>query len=421
MPAERAAVAGPAQRGVPTFYIEVVDNLGVVDIYAKSGAEVGAQLAGPTSVRVGRHAPITLPIPVCPQKATTAALPPAAGGAGAGWVRIRAPIDRCAGRARLEEATRAIARIGRSVTAASIGELKDIRCQTCGASILSEDMQNADFPCNVRDLPSAHWSELVDCWMCHPEEDTLNVNPELMFAFEPDTESAAVRDGPDPTGGPGPSPSSGVHMWVGNTFGLVPIALTRGLSAKVVPLGDKERFHNAYSPLYCASCAGMVGEAGRVGRRRTAKLYLHRIGIRNTTATLTAGLSQVACSELLSHAGAHAIYKFVIEGRVSCQPAALVHLVGWNADILASPAPDSTADASATPVFERCAKVLFLGPGDKDFDAVSKQWLAGDAAELVAFLDEDCACLLELLAANSRRIPPQLRTMAGMTRSFLAL
>ncbi|KAJ2711112.1 hypothetical protein H4R19_003407 [Coemansia spiralis] len=143
-------------------------------------------------------------------------------------------------------------------------------------------------------------------------------------------------------------------------------------------------------------------------------------------ATLAVGLSQVACSELLGHAGAHAIYKFVIEGRVSCQPAVLVHLVGWNADILASPAPggadvDCAAEASGALAFERCAKVLFLGPDDKDFDAMSRQWLAGDATELVSLLDEDCTRLLELLAANSQRIPPQQRAMAGMTRSFLAL
>lgn len=28
-------------------------------------------------------------------------------------------------------------------------------------------------PTRYRDLPSEHWEELIDAWMCHPEEQTL--------------------------------------------------------------------------------------------------------------------------------------------------------------------------------------------------------------------------------------------------------
>ncbi|KAJ1734392.1 hypothetical protein LPJ61_001087 [Coemansia biformis] len=402
------------------LYIEVLDNLQVVDIYAKLGADGdaaadnGVQLAGEADVKVGSHAPIKLPVTVYPQKATTVVLPPSGGDAAARWVRTRVPIDHCSRKARLDAMPQAIARIDRPATAASIGALEDVWCQACGASLVVDAMKRADSPCNIRDLPSAHWNEMVDCWLCHPEEDSLNVNPELMFSFEPEKGPAPAAPAPDS------QPGTGVHMWVGNMFVLVPVPCTRGLSAKLVALDDKDRFDNAFSPLQCDSCASVVGEAGRVGRRQTAKMYLHRIGLRNAESTIEVSLSQAICSELLSHAGAHAVYKYVLEGRVSCRPAALVHLVGWNAEIMAS-SMAATGGPHGAPAFERCVKVLFLGPRDAGFESMSKQWLDDEAVELVSLLDEDCALLLELLEANSRRVPPQLRTMSGMTRSFLTL
>ncbi|KAJ2711111.1 hypothetical protein H4R19_003406 [Coemansia spiralis] len=235
---------GRSASAQPAFFIEVIDNLCVVDIYTTAGDDgSGARLAGTTSVDIGRDVSIALPVDVYPHKATTDLLPPAESSTGARWVRIRAPIDRRSGKARSDDATRAIARIGRPASAAAIGELKDIQCRACGASIFGEDTQSAESPCSVRDLPSAHWSELVDCWMCHPEEDTLNVNPELMYTFEPDTEPATVPDGAVPACGPGP----GVHMWVSSTFVLVPLACTRGLSARLVALGDKVSTSTAFS------------------------------------------------------------------------------------------------------------------------------------------------------------------------------
>ncbi|KAJ1786952.1 hypothetical protein LPJ67_003368, partial [Coemansia sp. RSA 1938] len=60
-------------------------------------------------------------------------------------------------------------------------------------------------------------------------------------------------------------------------------------------------------------------------------------------------------------------------------------------------------------------------PEDAGFGLLAKQWLDCDTVELISLLDDDCVGLLRLLTTNSQRIPPQLRTMANMTRSFLSL
>lgn len=54
---------------------------------------------------------------------------------------------------------------------------KEIHCQHCDASILNNSV---DY--KVKDLPSEHWYELVECWICHetkPEEHQARMRPIL--------------------------------------------------------------------------------------------------------------------------------------------------------------------------------------------------------------------------------------------------
>ncbi|KAJ2158787.1 hypothetical protein GGF46_003521 [Coemansia sp. RSA 552] len=370
------------------YYIEVLDNIGVVDIYA----EGDAQLADELHVDVPGRDKIRLPAATALQKAVKSNLP-GLGGTTSNWVRIRAPVASRT-RAQPRPSSQCIADISRPVSAAALGGLSEIACQNCGAGLFSKGLKGTCAAPNVRDLPSAHWSELVDCWMCHPEEDNLNVNPELMFSFEPERDDAAQAAGPKC-----PAPSANdVHVW--------------------------DRFYSTFTTLRCAACACVLGEAGHVGQRSVQKLYIHRIRLCCTQSAVSIGLGQAVSSEILAHAGAHAVYKFVIEGRKSCRPEVLLHLVGWNAEILTSPEEKgATVDQgkrAKSP--ERFLKVLFTtAADDPGFQDKSQQWLASEAVELIALDDEDCKELARLLALNSQRLPPALRTMAGLRRSFLGI
>ncbi|KAJ2723546.1 hypothetical protein GGI07_002584 [Coemansia sp. Benny D115] len=134
--------------------------------------------------------------------------------------------------------------------------------------------------------------------------------------------------------------------------------------------------------------------------------------------TISVGLEQVFCGEILGHAGAHAVYKFAIEGRKQCKPVVLIHVVGWNARLWAS---KQTTYSGNMPGFARCVKVMYMRTGDKDFDNTAKLWLEDDAAELVSLLDDDCDRIISVLQSNHSLIPTPLQTMGNMKRSFLSM
>ncbi|KAJ2563048.1 hypothetical protein GGH12_002834 [Coemansia sp. RSA 1822] len=405
------------------YYIEVLDNLHVVDIYAEYGADTKVssdhdiQLVKESEVKIGKQLTIRLPVATILHNAARSILPSTDGKA-ANWTRIRVPIAYSSHQQQLRTVTRNITEIDKPVPAATVECLEDICCQACGSSILISQLKTADCRPNVRDLPSAHWSELVDCWMCHPEEDKLNVNPELMHSFEPEKKLPTEADEQTTDTDTHVVLANNVHMWIGNTFALVSSSYLQSVHSKHVVLDAKERYYNAFTVLECDFCSSAIGEVGHVGVRRVYKLALHRIKLLCTRSQISVSLSQSVCSEILSHAGAHAVYKYVIEGRQSCKPAVLIHLVGWNAELLAS-VPSNAEDKNYE--FEKCIKVLFMKPEDAGFDLQAKQWLDCDTVELISLLDDDCAGLLQLLTTNSQRIPPQLRSMANMTRSFLSL
>ncbi|KAJ1774035.1 hypothetical protein LPJ74_000134 [Coemansia sp. RSA 1843] len=169
---------------------------------------------------------------------------------------------------------------------------------------------------------------------------------------------------------------------------------------------------------YCSSgasedIAGLVDES-TVNINDTTTVHLPASVLINQTISVS--LSQVFCREMLSHASAHAVYKFVVESREACTPVAIVHLVGWNAEIQAG-----SSHAGGMDAFEKCAKVLFTKAGDGEFQSRANKSLEDDTTELLSLLEDDCNKLVLLLTQNSRFIPPQLRAMAGLTRSFLQM
>ncbi|KAJ2664511.1 hypothetical protein IWW48_000764 [Coemansia sp. RSA 1200] len=119
---------------------------------------------------------------------------------------------------------------------------------------------------------------------------------------------------------------------------------------------------------------------------------------------------------MLGHASAHAVYKFVIESREKCRPVAVVHLVGWNAEIqIGSLCSDETS------TFERYAKVMFTKKDDIGFESFATKSLKDDTTELISLPEDDCDELVHILTRNSLFIPPQLRTISGLTRSLLQM
>lgn len=222
------------------YYIEILDNLQVVDIYVRSSSSTSRndiQLLSSTEIQVGTTQTIQLPIEVVPVSSSRTTLPNPCTDEELTWVRVRAPISSASKRERLEEASQLIANIEKPVTAKTIKDgLRDIQCKSCHHSLLCSSID----PCkllSIRDLPSSYWSEMVDCWVCHPEEDLVTVNRDLLYSFEPD-----VMDGAVPSSSPGDSNSSGVDMWVGDTYVLVVSNIFKESPTKSIQVDAKVSF-----------------------------------------------------------------------------------------------------------------------------------------------------------------------------------
>ncbi|KAJ2687421.1 Origin recognition complex subunit 3 [Coemansia spiralis] len=308
--------------------------------------------------------------------------------------------------------------IEKPITADAIQGVSDIGCQSCLSSLLANIPRLPDSDTlKIRDLPSAFWSELVDCWVCHPEKDTVNVNADLLHAFEPEVSEPTTANNIESL-----ETKPSVDMWVGDTYVLATERLFKDVTKTPVHMDKKGRFYNSYMELCCGSCSSAVGEVGRMGSRKMAKLCLNRVRfvLPSSRPAISVSLSQVVSREILSHVGAHAVYRFVVEGRKSCQPVVLLNVVGWNAEIQAR-AMSSTQTDSLPDISGRCLKILFTQRDTDTFDSQAKQWLDDSATELISLLDADADSLLRILVENSRLLPPPLRGMANMTRSFLQI
>ncbi|KAJ2024844.1 E3 ubiquitin-protein ligase E3D [Coemansia sp. S3946] len=369
------------------YYMEVLDSLKVVDIYvecARSRPKSGGsdiQLVGTTELQISTDSVIGLPVTVSPRAAARSSLEdPESGSDANSWIRIRVPVALDCMKARLEQASQLITSIEKPITASAIQGLVDVDCQSCSSSLFANAPGAADCDTlRIRDLPSAFWSELVDCWVCHPEKDTVNVNTDLLHEFEPKL-AAATDSTQDSIRKPEPSTETkiSVDMWVGDTYVLASEDLFKDLPKTPVHMDTK------------------------------------------VLSSISVSLSQAVSREILSHVGAHAVYRFVVEGRKACRPVALINVVGWNAEIRAravsSAQPDNLPDTSG-----RYIKILFTQKDSSAFDTQASQWLDDNATELISLLDADADSLLRILAENSRLLPPPLRGMSNMTRSFLQM
>ncbi|KAJ1934769.1 hypothetical protein GGF37_006246, partial [Kickxella alabastrina] len=111
---------------MPAYYIEVLDNLQVVDIYAESmspDANGAPRLVAEDQIQIDKDTTVKLPVAVNTRTAVRSQLPPTptptptprpvTKSTNPGWVRIRAPIAHANRKERLESTPQLITVIQR--------------------------------------------------------------------------------------------------------------------------------------------------------------------------------------------------------------------------------------------------------------------------------------------------------------------
>ncbi|KAG0342423.1 hypothetical protein BG000_004720 [Podila horticola] len=217
--------------------------------------------------------------------------------------------------------------------------LNNLACGCCGLPLLaSQDNTDTIGPIQrVVDLPSEHWQELVDCWMCHEEDFTELREGDL-----------GARSG---------------QALVGGTYLLIHAenvnqsAIVIERDARVVDWtkGTKRRWR----PLACSRCLSPVGDGWYQSRLEDGsdleiiQVKFHKYMVRFVGQNPSTGraleipqqrfLSYLA-AEIFESARHHATYRFIVQDRVHGHEMMLLWMLNWDSTILTNqePSRDST-------------------------------------------------------------------------------
>ncbi|EIW78318.1 hypothetical protein CONPUDRAFT_138644 [Coniophora puteana RWD-64-598 SS2] len=254
-----------------------------------------------------------------------------------------------------------------------------------------------------RDLPSEHWEELVDAWMCHADQ-TLN-----------EQVARTGRDGFWPTG-PGVALVGGSYV----LFHGGVVACGNLAAGDLEPKGDDDR------RLVRCLCGAVVG---RVHDRHTADgssermFRLYKYAIRPITPS--AGLTKVPLSafvleDMLEHVRAHATYRFVLFDEEEERPRMLVWLFKPRIRL---------SYMLPTPYFLRksgaidASKVLYkiLGPAEPavELTELLNRYPGFPQAEHLYYPLGVCRKLAGLLSESKHSYPQSMRSMTGLDVGWL--
>ncbi|KAG9299506.1 hypothetical protein G9A89_020677 [Geosiphon pyriformis] len=312
------------------------------------------------------------------------------------------------------------------LSATEISTLRNILCSFCKASLVKP---NAFL--KMMDLPSEHWLELIDCWMCHQEdyqqvqlgefitkENVGMVGNTYIFVHPKDVlnDSLVLEDG---------SPD---------------IDWEKGLSRK-------------WRPLSCSRCLGPVGEGlyalegnekettsscdpvllvVKFSKYMTA-MELGILGFRSKIETH--GFAPFVATEFLEAAKAHATYRFIIEERRSRKPYLLVGLFSWETKIMTNALDGLSAwekfsnhVANYNQIIptkmtsKEVLKLLYIDCAENGSESAQRlltQWQADKTVERFLYPEEVCLEILLVLRLSTNYLPPSKRIMNDFYVGFM--
>eukprot|EP00128_Syssomonas_multiformis_P009114 Colp12_sorted_trinity150504_noHs@3496 len=294
-------------------------------------------------------------------------------------------------------------------------------CRACGFPISSTEKFNRVLP-----LPSEHWSELVDCWVCHDQshrhmikEITSKANACLVG------ESYCLLDKHD--------------------------IISNNVSCKYED-NDPKAVKRHWRTLICNRCRSSVG-LGLLGPDNqellSVKVFKHCVRTSvyedyaaETTSRLVTrdafsseSLSSFVANQLIANTKTHASYKVVVtdfvEGGGKPRPYMLLWLLSWSSEMQTNAASPSNAfpglpeDSyfTAPQTLTRAVKVLYKQTVQEDLETLRlrQEWERDEGVCVLELEREACLQLLTYLSASSLSLPPSKRNLRGFAVGFLLL
>ncbi|KAL9550738.1 hypothetical protein MBANPS3_004588 [Mucor bainieri] len=274
---------------------------------------------------------------------------------------------------------------------------KQMRCRHCAQGLL-----DAAIEYKIKDLPSEHWYELVECWICHetkPEEHQARMKPILARPHV---------------------------LLVGTTYFLIhPENIVKG-ALQVDPVVSKRSNWDRgtltkWIAVNCSKCENAIGEGqycmedGEM-QLLAVKLFKYCIDLIPNPSEQPV-FTDFLVSDLVNTAKIHATHRFLIQGRRSQRIYALIWLFNWDTHIVHNDGYREESDHAL--VRERVMKVIYLDCTAADTEAendthVNQQialWSNDKSTDHLIYPDEYCQQLVDTLNQSTRVLPPFMRTI----------
>ncbi|KAK3826378.1 MAG: ubiquitin-conjugating enzyme E2-binding protein [Linnemannia elongata] len=325
--------------------------------------------------------------------------------------------------------------------ASQLQGLENLACGSCGNILLSSTTSSGPGSPSgpiqrVVDLPSEHWQELVDCWMCHEEDFTELREGDL-----------GARIG---------------QALVGGTYLLIH---AKDVEHHAVMIEEDARsidwtkgIKRRWRPLACSRCLSPVGDGWYQSRLENGTdlemiqvkfhKYLVRYHGRNQQAQQMLAIprqrfSSYVATEIFESARHHATYRFILQDRLQGRDMLLLWMLNWDTTIVTNQEPlqdhqlswdDSLRmdlNTTSSGRGKKVMKVLYLcavpegqdqqqsGGGVYSKEArLWDQWRGDPGVEKLEFQERLVLGLIAMLEQSSSCTPPGLN---GATSAVMAM
>ncbi|KAF9113627.1 hypothetical protein BGX27_001161 [Mortierella sp. AM989] len=331
--------------------------------------------------------------------------------------------------------------------AAQLHGLENLACGCCGNLLLKCDSntgQQGEGPIQrVVDLPSEHWQELVDCWMCHEEDFTELREGDL-----------GARLG---------------QALVGGTYVLIHAMNVEGDAVSIeddaCAIDWTKGIKRRWRPLACSRCMHPIGDGWYQSRLEDGtdlemiQTKFHKYAVEFKGKDEKTGLplsvpkqrfASYVAAEIFESARHHATYRFILQDRLRGQDMMLLWMMNWDSAVITSQEPvqdkqiawdislqsdlcTSTTSVDSTVEHKRgkkVMKVLYLEAPVEEQEAYKREesypkelalwdrWRGDPGVERLQFNKELLLGLLVTLEQSSSWLPP---TLNGAASAVLAM
>jgi len=267
-------------------------------------------------------------------------------------------------------------------------------CSSCSLQLIQSSQMR------YRDLPSEHWEELVDAWMCHSSQ-SLNEN--------------VLRNGRN-----GFWPGSDEALVGGSYILFEDSALTKDnlhpVSSK--KSGDERRLVRCLCGSVLGRCQEHPSDSNKMTAYKILKYAVRPVSLFSEPFRIP--LSAFIVEDMREFVQAHASYRFIISDEEDERPRILVWLFKPNLQLAYTTSKHYAISKSGS---MNAAKVLYklIGPseGKLDLQTILETYPGFPQAEYLFYPMDTCQRLAILLKESNRTYPETMRTMTGLEVGWL--